>query len=122
MPQTADKHVKTNRWMPIGIACALLIGVATWMAALLPLAETDEPVSRQGNAAGKTATMLVRGTYLLKAWNGAVALFVGDSGEPLTVYDVSVQSLPEEEQLLLQAGIAVGSDEELQEILENYTS
>lgn len=122
MPQTDGKQAGHRRWLPVAIACALLIGAAMWAAALLPLAEAEEPAARQGDAVQNEPTGSDGGHYLLKAWGGTVALFDKNGTEPLTVYEVAVQSLPPEEQRRLQEGIAVGSDEELQEILENYTS
>ncbi|MBP3435173.1 MAG: BofC C-terminal domain-containing protein [Clostridia bacterium] len=125
MPQTTDKRAKRREWIPAVIACSLLIGSAMWVGALLPLGPSEEaPTQRGGALNGTTATTAVTSSYarMLKEWDGQVALFIAGESEPLTVYEVDVRTLPEEEQRLLKDGVAVNSEEELAAILENYTS
>ena len=95
------------------------------VGALLPLGPSEEaPTQRGGALNGTTATTAVTSSYarMLKEWDGQVALFIAGESEPLTVYEVDVRTLPEEEQRLLKDGVAVNSEEELAAILENYTS
>ncbi len=99
------------RWLPVVIACVVLIGVAAWVSVLLP----TEPDAKN------VPTEPVSGR-LLREWNGQVALFEGASGEPIEVYDVTVAALPEEEQERLREGIVIDSEEALALLLDNYTS
>lgn len=122
MPQTTDKRGKDKGWMPVVIACALLIGSAMWASALLPLGTDQDPPAQRGAVSTTTTTTAPTYSMLLKEWNGQVALFSPDGSEPLTVYEVNVQTLPEEERQSLADGITVSSEEELAAILENYTS
>lgn len=122
MPQTTDKRARGKGWMPVVIACALLIGAAMWASTLLPLGTEKEPPSQRNVASVTTITTAPTYFMLLKEWNGQVALFLPDGTEPLTVYEVNVMALPEEERRSLAEGIAVNSEEELASILENYTS
>ncbi len=121
MPKTTQKRTKWRGWMPAIIACAVLIGSATWVAALLPpRAEQVEPRS-DGQASGGTVITTAY-AKVLKEWDGRVALFSEGQAEPLTVYDIYVATLPEEERQLLKEGIVVNNEEALASILENYTS
>lgn len=122
MPQTTEKRVKRREWMPVVIACALLIGSAMWASALLPLETEENPPAQRGVTPITTVATVSDYPRLLKEWNGRVALFLTDGSEPQTVYEVNVLTLPEEEQRMLETGITVNSEEELTAILENYTS
>lgn len=122
MPQTTDKRAKSRQWMPVVIACAVLIGGAMWASALLPLGNKESTQAQRGATPSTTATTVAQYPRFLKEWNGQVALFLPDDSEPQTVYEVNVLALPEEEQQLLNDGIVVESEEELAAILENYTS
>ena len=122
MPQKTEKRVKRREWMPVVIACALLIGSAMWASALLPLETEENPPAQRGVTPITTVATVSDYPRLLKEWNGRVALFLTDGSEPQTVYEVNVLTLPEEEQRMLEMGITVNSEEELTAILENYTS
>lgn len=60
--------------------------------------------------------------YTLGVWEGNLAVFEGDGEFPVQLYDVSIASLPTEEQQRLKTGITVQSNGELQALLEDYTS
>ncbi len=60
--------------------------------------------------------------YTLGVWEGQLAVFEGEATFPMKLYDVSLASLPADEQQRLRAGIAVASAGELQVLLEDYTS
>ncbi len=100
-----------RRLMPALIACVLLIGIAAWVSVLLPEGSKTENEPSE------------RVTYqTLREWNGQIALFESGSDEPVEVYDVSVASLPEEEQQRLREGIVIEGEEMLASLLDNYTS
>lgn len=92
-------------------------------AALLATGITTAPLpeARQTEPAGDTVTAAV--TYILRDWNGQLAVFRKGSGNPDMVYeDVPVAALPPEERQRLQEGVEVLSRAELNRLLEDYTS
>lgn len=60
--------------------------------------------------------------YIVKEFEGYIAVFNGDKPEPFRVTDVEVKSLPVMDQNMLSDGIYVYSQSELNEILEDYCS
>jgi hypothetical protein len=60
--------------------------------------------------------------YIVKAYNGIVAVFKVNNEYPFKVLDVSVESLPYADQDMLNKGIYVADDQELNSILEDYGS
>ena len=60
--------------------------------------------------------------FLLGNYNGYIALWKDGESKPLRVYPYSVVSLPSADQKLLQTGIPIRSQEQLQMLLEDYLS
>ena len=61
--------------------------------------------------------------YVMKTHNNAVGVFRPTEDTPLyTLKDVHVKSLPEYDQNLLNTGIKVYSERELQALIEDYDS
>jgi hypothetical protein len=58
--------------------------------------------------------------YIVKEYGGKLAVFVPDEQEPLTIYEVYVHLLPENDIELLRKGIAVDDDFSLMKTLENF--
>lgn len=58
--------------------------------------------------------------YIVRDYNGWVAVFPYASDNPQTVTGVSVAILPERDQNMLERGISVYSDDELFTLLEDY--
>lgn len=61
-------------------------------------------------------------TFLLGSHRGYVALWTGDSQEPAAVFPYRTESLPPQDQQALRRGIPIGSEEELQRLLEDFLS
>ena len=61
-------------------------------------------------------------TYVVKSFNGNIAVFDGVHDTPFRIMDVPVNSLPYTDQEILKKGIAVSSKTELTKILEDYCS
>lgn len=114
MPPTTKKDDQ-RRWLPAIIACFVLIGAAMWASVLLPTGDTPADAPRNTSTTGFAP-------QTLRAWDGKLARFEGDSTAPAEVYDVVIATLPEEAQQELQQGITVTSEQELAALLENYTS
>ena len=60
-------------------------------------------------------------SYTLREFNGRLAVFRGSEDEPSEVFDIFVQSLPDDDRAALAEGITVSSPEELRKLLEDYT-
>ncbi len=99
------------RMTPVVLVCLLFIGVAAWASVFIP----SEPAAV---AQPKEQT----GTCQLGEWEGQVALFEKDADRPIEVYEITVRTLPEEEQERLRERILVNNDAELEKLLENYGS
>lgn len=59
---------------------------------------------------------------VLGVFEGKLALFAGKSPYPNLVYDFFVRNLPKEDQERLSEGIPVGSQSELDSLLEDFMS
>lgn len=60
--------------------------------------------------------------FIIKEYDGKIAVFEGQAEEPLFVSDVSVNNLPETDKQLLNDGIYVSSKKELNRLIEDYCS
>ncbi len=131
MPRNKGERERDRRWIPVVAACAALIGAATWASVLLPTgggrrstavtSGTTLPTAATATGAPTTAANTAF-PQLLRVWEGRLARFAADGGQPLEVYHAEVAALPPEEQQRLADGIVVASEEELAALLENYTS
>lgn len=115
MPHSKTKR-KQDKWMPAVIASLILIGLAIWVSILLP---TEDAPADNARVNESTAAFV---TQTLGIWEGQLARFEGDGGQPAEIYDVAVASLPAEMQQQLESGIVVTSEEQLISLLENLTS
>ena len=69
-----------------------------------------------------TTTTKCETKYTLKEFNGMLAVFENNSSKPREVYNISIKSFPEEDVIKLQKGITVNNEDELNKLLEDYTS
>ena len=60
--------------------------------------------------------------YTVKVYQGKVAIFNNKSNLPLNIFDTYVSTLPQHDRMLLEEGITIENTEELQRIIEDYTS
>lgn len=89
----------------IGIAYAMPVGA-------------DESSSVSESAPEQTGDEM----YLLRAYEGKLAVFTQDLVTPDLVFDVYVRTLPELDQEQLERGVRVGSFDELTKLVEDYIS
>ncbi len=59
---------------------------------------------------------------VLGSWKGYIALFEAGKTEPRQIFPRAVTSLPTADQVLLENGIVVRNDRDLQNLLEDYLS
>ncbi len=60
--------------------------------------------------------------YMLKEFNGMLALYENDLSQPKEIYNISISSFPAEDIMKLKKGIVVNGADELNRLLEDYTS
>ncbi len=60
--------------------------------------------------------------YRVSVFNGKLAVFDNNSKLPYKVYDTYIDSLPEEDRIMIEKGIFTDSSSELMKIIEDYTS
>lgn len=60
--------------------------------------------------------------YILKEYNGKIASFYYNDENPIDIFDVSVNSFGEYDKQSLYKGIIAHSEEELNRLIEDYTS
>ena len=59
--------------------------------------------------------------YIMRDYNGRIAVFVYGEEEPQEVFDVFTSSLPRGEAERVYKGITVEGDEALQKLIEDFT-
>ncbi len=60
--------------------------------------------------------------YTVKEHDGKIAVYKNYDTSPIEIYDSYTSLLPEYDKKLLESGIVIYSKEELQRIIEDYTS
>lgn len=96
----------------IALCALLIIGVSAAFA--LNATQAPAPVT---DAAQKHEPK-----YVFSQYKGRLALFQRDFAMPVEIFDVYLNAFPQEEQERILAGISAESDEEIQKIIEDYTS
>ena len=66
-------------------------------------------------------TQNIEGKYILKDYNGQIALFLSEKEKPIEIFEIFTYSLPETDIAKIKTGIIV-TESELEHILEEYTS
>ena len=65
---------------------------------------------------------LMEDYYTLSEYKGKIAVFRNQESVPIDIYDVYVTTLPQHDRTLLEKGIHIETSEELQKLIEDYTS
>ncbi len=60
--------------------------------------------------------------YVVKDYNGKIAVFENGEHVPKTIFESYTSLLPEHDRILLINGIRAETEEELQKIIEDFTS
>ncbi|MGN0571250.1 MAG: hypothetical protein ACI4K9_03620 [Candidatus Fimenecus sp.] len=60
--------------------------------------------------------------YTFSVYQGRLALYERGFAMPVEIFDVYLDTLPQEEQEKIKTGICAESDAEIQKIIEDYTS
>ncbi|MGI5895036.1 MAG: hypothetical protein ACOX6P_10675 [Candidatus Merdivicinus sp.] len=102
-----------NRKIILSISAAaagiLLVAGIFYFSALRVPAESAPPSSNPDG-------------YILREYNGQLAVFAWGEETPRQVIELNVEMLPPYDQGLLRAGIEAADEQELARLLEDYTS
>ena len=111
--------------------CCILAGCFLLTGIILPtmknqktMAQTTSTIesSSTQSTSMDTTSSQATGQYIVKEYNGNIAVFYNGMETPVQTTDVSVNTLPYPDQKDLQIGIAVNSKEELTRLLEDLCS
>lgn len=69
-----------------------------------------------------SASSVMQNYYIVREYNGKLAVFKNSDKYPTTIYDVFVFTFPEADKELLKKGIKVTSEHDLRKLIEDYTS
>ncbi len=101
----------------IGSYCFVLLCVAT---SLIAIPVINQKATDSNNDQVDTPNISL--SYIVKDFNGNVAVFEADASAPFRVTEVSISTLPKADQERLQEGIAVADQAELNTLLEDLCS
>ncbi|MBQ5315820.1 MAG: hypothetical protein J6J52_07365 [Oscillospiraceae bacterium] len=101
----------------LAIGSLALLSLATMTITVM----TDDDKKETEVVKAETAISEER-RYILKEYNGKIASFYYNSEEPIDIFDVSVNSFGEYDKQELYKGIVAYSEEELNRLIEDYTS
>lgn len=74
------------------------------------------------NIENTTSSVAVISKYTVGEFNGKIAVYYNDSVLPDEIYDSYLENLPPEDAKKLNIGITVYTKEEVQKLIEDYTS
>ena len=107
-----------TKWWIFGVAMAIIIvSVAVIWGVAQPAPPTETAPSAEKADAAVTAAEIYG---VLSVWDGKLALFCGEE-TPAAVYDVWIETLPEEERKKLEIGIVATSRAAFLQLLQEYT-
>lgn len=104
------------RKMIIGSCLFVLMCIITNVL-IIPNLQKNTKVS---NIEKETTSNIV--TYIIKDFNGNIAVYEMDSEKPFKITDVPISSMPKADQEMLKDGIRVKGESELESLLEDLCS
>ncbi|MDL2233334.1 hypothetical protein LJC63_07115 [Ruminococcaceae bacterium OttesenSCG-928-L11] len=120
-----------RRFWVTGLALALTTTLALALAGIpqeqeaVPMQEPVSNIRQQENSAPspeEPPDEEPEYAYILKEYEGRVAVFVPGSDEPQMTFDTYVRFLPDYDRIQMKAGIPVRDFEALSAIIEDYIS
>lgn len=101
------------------ILIAITMVISLLSVSFVKLSSTSADATQQFS---QTQVTTIAPFYIIKEYNGRIAVFISNQQEPMREYDTYVNTLPEKDKELLKNGIVAMNDEELRERIEDYTS
>ena len=115
-----NKLVKSSVYAICGL---ILLAFAFKFAFLKNKNSDEELVENSINSINVTNSQPVEEyKYLLKEFNGKLAVFENGEKAPKMIFDVSIDSLPEVDALALKNGLKIKNEQELNDRIEDFIS
>ncbi len=94
------------------------------IAAVVAVSSLKRDINDEGNGdnIGRASYVATENRYILKDYNGKLALFRNNETLPIKVFTVFTENLPDDDSNEMLAGISVFGEQELQQLLEDYLS
>ncbi|MDR2932944.1 MAG: hypothetical protein LBV27_07535 [Oscillospiraceae bacterium] len=113
-------------WTGVAIAATtlvslLLVNISTTHDAI-PMQEAVSDVRREPSETAAESGESVDYAYLLKEYEGRIAVFVPGKDEPEIIFDTFVKFLPDYDRIQMKNGIPVKDYATLSAIVEDYIS
>ncbi len=103
----------------ISTSCFVIVCLIFSFAILTKITNASEEYLDQNLSDEKSSKNSI---YIVKNFNGNVAIFESEKSEPIKITEVYVNNLPYQDQQNLEIGISVESKEELNFLLEDLCS
>ncbi len=104
------------------IAIAFILFMLAAVAATFFSCERSDSASAENVTQPATEQTTKYRTYVVREYDGVVAVFYSDSSKPIKVTQRYVKALPEKDRANLKEGIQVNDKEELRKLLEDLCS
>ncbi len=101
--------------------CALILLVFAFKFAFFKNKNLDEELI-ENSLSVKTSQPVEEYKYILKEFNGKLAVFEIDEKTPKMIFDVTIDSLPEVDALALKNGLKIKDEQELNDRIEDFIS
>lgn len=101
------------------IMTAFAISVVIVFGSMAASVRHPKPQAEEMTEASVTQTQV---SFILRIWDGHLGLFRGDSETPYREIDMPLYLLTEHDKKLLEAGIIVDTEEEINALVEDITS
>lgn len=99
----------------VGIGLAVVVLVLSISVFFYAVGQSEE-------VAGAQNSEPVTWQYIIREYNGNIAVYENGTDVPFELYEVPVETLPEKDVKSLQDGIQVRTEQELRRLLEDLTS
>lgn len=110
-----SKMVSPTTILIISTVCIIFIGIIVSTTVIPNIAKSSNPNITNGPAQEKI-------TYVVKEYNGKIAVFEKGSEKPFKITQVNTADLPKTDKEILKNGIEVDNQKGLSSILEDYCS
>lgn len=103
------------KWKAAIVACLLFAALLMGGTAIMSINAGAEaqPAAKTESAAGE---------YRVAEYKGYVAVYEGESENPITVTDIELVTLPQPDRAAVRVGIYLENREKLMELLEDFSS
>lgn len=101
------------------VMTAFAVSVVIVFSSMAAAVTHPKPQAEEMTEAAVTQTQI---SYILKTWNGHLGLFRSSSDSPYREIDMPLYLLTEHDRKLLDAGISVNTEEELNALVEDIVS